>query len=285
MENEDDVKTYFTRRSQQLRGVEPHLPLAEGATGSVLWRRTDAPSVARRVIQTGRSLGCRSHQQQRPDGKTRKGRDSTRLLSARCGKEEVTPRSRTFLRFVLLALIKLEEAAQSHDDSKPTSSRLSTSAQAVVYVVSHPNFPFCQSQSSTSCLRIDVLRELVRSVVREELQRLNSSPTQISSLAEVVREEVRQVVREQQPQAQPQASFPVQPAVSYAEVLRGSPGRTFATATTHLPKPRFSPHPPEASMTPFSPLYRIAKLKLVNFGLSASHCPQPFLLRMQPSTP
>ena len=92
---------------------------------------------------------------------------------------------------------------------------------------------------------IDVLRELVRSVVREELQRLNSNPTQVSSLAEVVREEVRQVVREQQPQAQPQASFPVQPAISYAEVLRGAPGRTFAAATTHLPKPRFSPHPPE----------------------------------------
>ncbi|KAH7956873.1 hypothetical protein HPB52_013088 [Rhipicephalus sanguineus] len=41
--------------------------------------------------------------------------------------------------------MQLEEAARSHDDLKPTSSRLSTSAQAVVYVVSHPNFPFCQS--------------------------------------------------------------------------------------------------------------------------------------------
>ena len=94
---------------------------------------------------------------------------------------------------------------------------------------------------------IDVLRELVRSVVREELQRqqLISNPTTISSLAEVVREEVRQAVREQQPQAQPQASLPVQPAISYAEVLRGTPGRTFVTAPTHLPEPRFTPPPPE----------------------------------------
>ncbi|KAH8020287.1 hypothetical protein HPB51_000057 [Rhipicephalus microplus] len=65
---------------------------------------------------------------------------------------------------------------------------------------------------------IDVLRKLIRSVVREELQKLNGNPSTVSSLAEVVREEVRQAVREQQPQAQPvEASVPMQPAVSYAE--------------------------------------------------------------------
>ncbi|KAH7982197.1 hypothetical protein HPB52_003393 [Rhipicephalus sanguineus] len=117
---------------------------------------------------------------------------------------------------------------------------------AVVCMVSHPNFLFCGSLLAKHQL-IDVLRELVRSVVREELQRqqLNSNPATISSLAEVVREEVRQAFRQQQPQAQPQASLPVQPAISYAEVLRGTPGRTFVTATTHLPEPRFTPPPPE----------------------------------------
>lgn len=107
---------------------------------------------------------------------------------------------------------------------------------------------------------IDVLRELIRSVVREELQKLNGNPSTVSSLAEVVREEVRQAVREQQPQAQPvQASVPMQPAVSYAEVLRSAPvphfvapgppfaapGPYFAAASTHLPKPRFTPSPAE----------------------------------------
>ncbi|KAH7984766.1 hypothetical protein HPB52_023885 [Rhipicephalus sanguineus] len=82
-----------------------------------------------------------------------------------------------------------------------------------------------------------------------DTQQLNSNPTTISSLAEVVREEVRQAVREQQPQAQPQASLPVQPAISYAEVLRGTPGRTFVTASTHLPEPRFTPPPPEMRRT------------------------------------
>lgn len=97
---------------------------------------------------------------------------------------------------------------------------------------------------------VDVLRELVRSVVREELQRqqLNNGPTAVSSLAEVVREEVRQAVREQHPQAQPQASPMVRPTVSYAEVLRSTPGRTFVTAPTHAPEPQFTPPPPETRL-------------------------------------
>ncbi|KAH8026546.1 hypothetical protein HPB51_021440 [Rhipicephalus microplus] len=43
---------------------------------------------------------------------------------------------------------------------------------------------------------IDVLQQLIRSVVREELQKLNGHSSTVSSLAEVVREEVRQAVRE-----------------------------------------------------------------------------------------
>ncbi|XP_075532822.1 uncharacterized protein LOC142566017 [Dermacentor variabilis] len=83
---------------------------------------------------------------------------------------------------------------------------------------------------------VDIIRELVRSVVREELQRLRldqNAPTP-SSLADLVREEVRQVVREPQLSAQPQVLRLRQPSVSYADVLRQTPARADVAATSSM---------------------------------------------------
>ncbi|KAH7956602.1 hypothetical protein HPB52_010977 [Rhipicephalus sanguineus] len=75
---------------------------------------------------------------------------------------------------------------------------------------------------------MEMLRELVRSVVREELQkqRLGPSAPMLSSLADVIREEVRQAVQE--PQTNAHTEVPLQrqqPSVSYADaLLRGTSG-------------------------------------------------------------
>ncbi|KAH7969752.1 hypothetical protein HPB52_021720 [Rhipicephalus sanguineus] len=82
---------------------------------------------------------------------------------------------------------------------------------------------------------VEFLRELVRSVVREELQRqrLDHSAPAVSSLADVVREEVRMAVRDPQPirgpQQYAQTEAPQQrpQRSSYADaLLQGPPART-----------------------------------------------------------
>lgn len=96
---------------------------------------------------------------------------------------------------------------------------------------------------------MDVLRELVRSVVREELQRQrhDQSPPALSSLADVIRDEVRQVVQEPlaQPGAQLGAPLQLPPRVSYAEaLLRETPARMDVAAATMrraMPPPALPP--------------------------------------------
>ncbi|KAH7955292.1 hypothetical protein HPB52_000096 [Rhipicephalus sanguineus] len=91
---------------------------------------------------------------------------------------------------------------------------------------------------------MEMLRELVRSVVREELQkqRLGQSAPMLSSLADVIREEVRQAVQE--PQTNAHTEVPLQrqqPSVSYADaLLRGTPGRADVAATTPIQHPIFA---------------------------------------------
>ncbi|KAH7963696.1 hypothetical protein HPB52_022424 [Rhipicephalus sanguineus] len=87
---------------------------------------------------------------------------------------------------------------------------------------------------------MEVLRELVRSVVREELQkqRLDQNAPMISSLADVIREEVRQAVREPQLNTQPELPLQQQPRMSYADaLLRGPPGRVDVAAATPMQHP------------------------------------------------
>ncbi|KAH6929916.1 hypothetical protein HPB50_006681 [Hyalomma asiaticum] len=70
---------------------------------------------------------------------------------------------------------------------------------------------------------MEVLRELGRSVVREEIQRMRfeQNTTMFSSLADVVREEVRQVVREPQQRVLPEVPLLRQPTtMSYADALQ-----------------------------------------------------------------
>ncbi|KAH8021884.1 hypothetical protein HPB51_018733 [Rhipicephalus microplus] len=109
----------------------------------------------------------------------------------------------------LVSNLDFEEAARNHEQSNQLSSRQFISAPAVVYVQRARHYNRDVNVTSVDAVSavfkngIDVLRELIRSVVREELQKLNGNPSTVSSLGEVVREEVRQAVREQQPQAQP----------------------------------------------------------------------------------
>ncbi|KAH7968374.1 hypothetical protein HPB52_007986 [Rhipicephalus sanguineus] len=78
---------------------------------------------------------------------------------------------------------------------------------------------------------VEFLRELVRSVVREELQRqrLDHRAPAVSSLTDVVREEVRLAVRDPQPirepqhYAQPEAPPQRPQRVSYADALLQGP--------------------------------------------------------------
>lgn len=84
---------------------------------------------------------------------------------------------------------------------------------------------------------MDILREMVRSVVREELQKLQlaQNPPTVSSLADVIREEVRQVICEPEPQVRPRAQPERQPRISYAQVLRQDLGRTDFGRTAAIP--------------------------------------------------
>ncbi|KAH7971778.1 hypothetical protein HPB52_002762 [Rhipicephalus sanguineus] len=87
---------------------------------------------------------------------------------------------------------------------------------------------------------VEFLRELVRSVVREELQRqqLDHSAPAVSSLADVVREEVRMAVRDPQPIRGPQQyaqteAPPQRPQrSSYADALLQGPPARMDIATT-----------------------------------------------------
>lgn len=79
--------------------------------------------------------------------------------------------------------------------------------------------------STTDCLgafggHMDFFRELIRSVIREELQKLSvPSPPTISSLSSVVRDEVQHALREPSfmREPQPPSDFP---RMSYAQALR-----------------------------------------------------------------
>ncbi|KAH7938823.1 hypothetical protein HPB52_000833 [Rhipicephalus sanguineus] len=90
---------------------------------------------------------------------------------------------------------------------------------------------------------VEFLRELVRSVVREELQRqrLDHRAPAVSSLADVVREEVRLAVRDPQPirepqhYAQPDAPPQRPQRVSYADALLQGPPHY---ASEHAPATR-----------------------------------------------
>lgn len=87
---------------------------------------------------------------------------------------------------------------------------------------------------------MEALRELVRSVVREELQRqrLDQNAPMLSSLADVIREEVRQVVREPSSNAQPGPPLQQKTRMTYADVLlRGPPGRADVAAATPMQYP------------------------------------------------
>lgn len=95
---------------------------------------------------------------------------------------------------------------------------------------------------------LDTLRELVRSVVREELRKLQSPDvTPELSLAEVVRDEIRQAMRE------PRSDVPAtRRAVTYSEVLRRptlhcSP---IETPSTYVQTMRSPPEIVEATRTP-----------------------------------
>lgn len=82
---------------------------------------------------------------------------------------------------------------------------------------------------------MDILREVVRAVVREELQKIQlaQGPPAMSSLADVVRQEVRQAIQEPQPVyiPEPQSALPCvqpqqhQPQLSYVQALRQNIGR------------------------------------------------------------
>ncbi|KAH7971601.1 hypothetical protein HPB52_000521 [Rhipicephalus sanguineus] len=89
---------------------------------------------------------------------------------------------------------------------------------------------------------MEMLRGLVRSVVREELQkqRPGQSAPMLSSLADVIREEVRQVVQEPQTNAHTGAPLQRQPGMSYADgLLRGTPGPADVAATTPIQHPKY----------------------------------------------
>ncbi|KAH8035401.1 hypothetical protein HPB51_005125 [Rhipicephalus microplus] len=108
--------------------------------------------------------------------------------------------------------------------------RLLSKCEAVQKFVQHADYQFYQNL--VDVLIPDVLRPIP---IREELQRqqLNTNVTTVSSLAEVVYER------------QPQPSLPVQPVISHAEVLRGTPEHSFVTTPTHVAEPLFMAAPPE----------------------------------------
>lgn len=98
----------------------------------------------------------------------------------------------------------------------------------------------------------DTLRELVRSIVKEELHKMRlsaQSQPQCPSLAQIIREEVQQVVPE--PVA-PAALTPTPPRQTYASVLRQNcdlaPWSTSPSASAFQPRPPPVPVLPEARL-------------------------------------
>lgn len=100
--------------------------------------------------------------------------------------------------------------------------------------------------STTLTSNIDLLREMVRAVVREELQKIQMTQAHpaMSSLADVVREEVRQAVLQPQPQVLQRAQPEPPPQLSYAQAVRQDLGRMNRTAATAVMPPTFSPSTP-----------------------------------------
>uniref|UniRef100_A0A131YHP5 Tick transposon n=1 Tax=Rhipicephalus appendiculatus TaxID=34631 RepID=A0A131YHP5_RHIAP len=100
--------------------------------------------------------------------------------------------------------------------------------------------------STTLTSNIDLLQEVLRAVVREELQKMHMAQgtPAIPSLADVVREEVRQAIYQPQPQVLQHAQQEPQPQLSYAQVVRQDLGRTNRTAPTAVMPPTFSPNTP-----------------------------------------
>ncbi|XP_077499195.1 uncharacterized protein LOC144110230 [Amblyomma americanum] len=110
------------------------------------------------------------------------------------------------------------------------------------------NQPFNRRTNSTNyagvqSLDTDDLRETIRAVVREELQRIfPSSQSQVASVAEIVKEEVQRSLGV--PEVQPQTSQPQPEAMTYAAVAhrQGPPPRPRQDPIT--PQFRRSPPPP-----------------------------------------
>lgn len=103
--------------------------------------------------------------------------------------------------------------------------------------------------SSANCMtglgnNFDDLRELVRKIVREELQALRANLRQCSpptvSIAEIIREEVKQAVRIPEPAEEP---LPEEPRCSYAAAVRQPYYGAPPTVASIAPKPLFNPRP------------------------------------------
>lgn len=95
---------------------------------------------------------------------------------------------------------------------------------------------------------MDALRELIRSVIREELSKLQAPHTTATlSVVDVVRDELRQMIRE--PERAPQ---PIQRIPTYSEVLRQPAAHTNAAVAMASPCPqtvRSAPRPLEPTAT------------------------------------
>lgn len=103
---------------------------------------------------------------------------------------------------------------------------------------------------------IEALRELIRSVIREELSKLQTPQTTAAlSVVDVVRDELRQVIRE--PERAPQ---PIRRAPTYSEVLRQPvvySNAEVAMATPYPPAARNAPRPPEPAPTYMPPARQV----------------------------
>lgn len=94
----------------------------------------------------------------------------------------------------------------------------------------------------------DYLRELIRSIVREELQKCAATPSPtVNSVANVIKEELHQVLREQR-DTLPRQNTPQAPAdyprASYAEAL----------SRPASPPPQFTRVPPTVALQPAQPM-------------------------------
>ncbi|KAH7956779.1 hypothetical protein HPB52_012650 [Rhipicephalus sanguineus] len=132
-------------------------------------------------------------------------------------------------------------AAAVHGEATEMASQ-AMPAQIVVDPPMTPE-PFHDAVPTVFGNSVEFLRELVRSVVREELQRqrLDHRAPAVSSLADVLREEVRLAVRDPQPirepqhYAQPDAPPQRPQRVSYADALLQGPPHY---ASEHAPATR-----------------------------------------------